>query len=135
VITTQITHDGRLSPWAGPPARIPGWQVVTTSRETAVSVAGFAGGTVTSERKGEWQARIAHATITAIAVHSDTDTLWCRLGTGIFILAFTPWPQSAVAGIPPDDMPAAGRLTVRAVLMTTRMGRTVRFLVPQFTAA
>lgn len=121
-------------PWAGPPARIPGWLAITESRKTAVAVAGIAGGTVTSEREGQWQARIPHAAIEVTAVRADAETLRCRLGTGIFILEFTPWPQSAVIPVPPDDMPATGKLTVRAVLMTTRMRRTVRFLVPEFTA-
>jgi hypothetical protein len=135
VITALTTPDGRLTPWAGTPARIPGWQAVTTSRATAAAVARIAGGTVAAEQKGEWQARIPHATIEVIAVKADAEALWCRLGTGIFILAFTPWPGTAVVKISQADMPATGRLSVRAVLMETRMGRTVRFLIPQFTAA
>lgn len=135
MITTRETNDGRLSPWAGPPARIPGWQVIATSRKTAVAVAEIADGTVSAAQKSEWQVRIPHAHLDAIAVKADTETLWCRLGTGIFILAFTPWPVSAVVKIPPADMPVAGRLSARAVLITTRMGRNVRFLVPEFTAA
>ena len=32
-------------------------------------------------------------------------------------------------------LPAAGKLSVRLVLLTTRMGRTVRYLSPAFTSA
>lgn len=134
MITTLRTRENQLVPWAGPPARIPGWLAITESRKAAADVAAIAGGTVTSEQEGQWQARIPKARIDATAVTADTRSLRCRIGDGIFILEFTPWPQSAVITIPPDDMPATGKLTVRAVLMTTRMRRTVRFLLPEFTA-
>jgi hypothetical protein len=33
----------------------------------------------------------------------------------------------------PAEFPALGRLSVRDVRLTTRMGRTVRYLIPAFT--
>ena len=98
-------------------------------------MAGITGATVAGGQEGEWQARIPHPVIEVIAVKADTETLWCRLGTGIFILAFAPWPETAVVKVSRSAMPATGRLSVRAVLMKTRMGRTVRFLIPEFRAA
>jgi hypothetical protein len=35
--------------------------------------------------------------------------------------------------MPLTELPAQGRLSVRDVRVTTRMGRTVRYLIPAFT--
>jgi hypothetical protein len=38
-----------------------------------------------------------------------------------------------VTAASPAAWPAHGRLSVRAVLVTTRMGRVIRYLIPEFT--
>jgi hypothetical protein len=53
--------------------------------------------------------------------------------SGVFVLAFAPWPAATVLACPLTALPAQGRLWVRDVRMTTRMGRTVRYLIPVFT--
>jgi hypothetical protein len=129
---------GRLSPWAGTTDTL-GWQVTTRSRRLAVAVATtIPGGTVHFRTKGEWQARLPQAALMVTLTAADTDTLWCRLDTqpdsGVYALAFTPWPAATVLKCPLTALPASGRLSVRDVRVTTRMGRTVRFLIPTFTA-
>jgi len=72
-----------------------------------------------------------------VAIDADSDALWCRLGalpdSGVFVLAFAPWPAATVLKCPLTALPAPGRLSVRDVRVTTRMGRTVRYLIPAFT--
>jgi hypothetical protein len=133
-------HDGHLSPCADPHANAPGWQIATPSRRLAVA-ATVAGGTVRSGGTGEWQARLPGAVLAVVAIGADTDAgvLWCRLGAapglGVFTLTFAPWPAAIVLRCPLTGFPAHGRLSVREVRVTTRMGRTVRYLVPAFTTA
>jgi hypothetical protein len=95
------------------------------------------GGTVHSRTKGEWQARIPQAVLIVALIAADTDTLWCRLDTqpdsGVYALTFTPWSAATVLKYPLMALPVQGRLSVRDVRVTTRMGRTVRFLIPVFT--
>ena len=129
---------GRLSPWADAATDTPGWQITTRSRRLAVAVAAaVSGGTVHSHAKGEWQARIPQAVLMVVAVGTDSDTLWCRLAalpdSGVFVLAFAPWPAATVLKCPLTALPAPGRLSARDVRVTTRMGRTVRYLIPAFT--
>ena len=141
VIGEPIARDqrgGRLSPWAAPVTDAPGWQITTRSRRLAVAVATtLPGGTVCSYEKGEWQACLPEAVLMVMAVGADADTLWCRLGTqptlGVFMLAFAPWPTASVLRCPLTALPAQGRLSVCEVRLTTRMGRTVRYLIPAFT--
>ena len=130
--------DGRLSPWAGAAADIPGWQITTRSRRLAVAVATvMSGGTVHSHTKGEWQARIPQAVLMVVVIGADAGALRCHLSArphyGVFVLAFAPWPVTTVLKCPPAALPAQGRLSVRDVRVITRMGRTVRYLVPAFT--
>jgi hypothetical protein len=47
-------------------------------------------------------------------------------------IAITPWAAATVLKCPITGLSADRTLAVREVRMTTRMGRTVRFLVPQF---
>jgi hypothetical protein len=54
---------------------------------------------------------------------------------GVFTLAFAPWSAEKVLRCPIAALPAQGQLSVRDVRLTTRMGRTVRFLIPAFTVA
>jgi hypothetical protein len=41
-----------------------------------------------------------------------------------------PWPTALVLRCPLTALPAHGQLSVRDVLLATRMGRTVRYLIP-----
>jgi hypothetical protein len=130
--------DARLSPWAAPVTGEPGWQITTSSRLLAVAVATIlTGGTVHPHEEGEWQARLPEAVLTVAVIEADSGTLWCRLSarpsTGVFALAFAPWPVTLVLRCPLTALPARGRLSVRDVRLTTRMGRTVRYLIPAFT--
>ena len=127
----------RLSPWAAPVTGAPGWQVATRSRRLAVAAAALGGGTVHSHEKGEWLAHLPAAILAVVAVGADAGTLRCRLSArpdlGVLVLAFAPWPAATVLECPVTAFPARGRLSVRDVRVTTRMGRTVRYLVPAFT--
>jgi hypothetical protein len=130
--------DGRLSPWADPVADAPGWQVTTRSRRLAVAVATtLSGRTGRSHQKGEWRARIPQAVLMVVVIGADDGGLRCRIAgmphPGVFVLAFAPWPAATVLTCPLTALPAQGRLSVRDVRMTTRMGRTVRYLIPVFT--
>lgn len=131
-------RDGQMAPWADESGRL-GWHAVTGSHALAVAVAGSAGGAVHAHDGGQWRACIPQATVTAVAVGADERALWCRLsdetGSGVFTLPAAPWTPAELAACPLSDLPAAGRLSVRAVLLTTRMGRTVRSLSPTFTSA
>jgi hypothetical protein len=130
--------DGRLSPWAGAAADAPGWQITTRSCRLAVAVATtLSGRTVHSHTKGEWHARIPQAILMVVVIGADTGALRCHLSArpdyGVFVLAFAPWPVTTVMKCPLAALPARGRLWVRDVRVITRMGRTVRYLVPVFT--
>jgi hypothetical protein len=63
--------------------------------------------------------------------------LWCRLRdgphSGVLEVAFAPWPTALVLKCSLPALPARGELSVRVVTLTTRMGRTVRYLIPVFT--
>jgi hypothetical protein len=132
------SRDGHLSPWADPVTGTPGWQITTGSRRLAMVVATLVpGGTVRSHEKGEWQARLPEAVLTVTALSADTGVLRCSLSAqpslGGFALSFTPWSAALVLGCPLTALPAQGQLSVRDVRLTTRMGRTVRYLIPVFT--
>jgi hypothetical protein len=133
-------RDGRLSPWADAATDTPRWQITTRSRRLAVAVATTVpGGTVHPHEKGQWRAGIPQAVLMVMVVGADAKTLWCRLSVkpdlGVFDLAFAPWPAAIVLKCPLTALPADGRLMVRDVRVTTRMGRTVRYLVPVFSTS
>ena len=112
--------------------------ITTTSRRLAVAVATtVSGGIVHSHEKGKWQARIPQAVLMVVVIDYDPGALWCRLSArphyGVFVLAFAPWPVTTVVKCPPAALPTQGRLSVRDVRVITRMGRTVRYLIPAFT--
>jgi len=138
---TMPAHDpcnGCLSPWANPAAGTPGWQITTASRRLAVAVAtALSGRAVRSHEKGEWQVRIPRAVLVVVITGADDGGLPFRFAaqpdSGVFVLPFAPWPAATVLTCPLTALPAQGRLAVRDVLMTTRMGRTVRYLIPVFT--
>jgi hypothetical protein len=132
--------DGRLGPWADAATDAPGWQLTTASRRRARAVAAtIPGATVHPHEKGEWQARIPQAVLIVVVIDAGAGALRCHLSahpdSGIFALAFAPWPAATVLKCPLAALPAQGRLWVRDVRLTTRMGRTVRYLIPEFTMA
>jgi hypothetical protein len=55
--------------------------------------------------------------------------------SAFFTLAFAPWPVTLVLGCSLTVLLAQGRLLIRDVRLTTRMGRTVRYLIPTFTTS
>ncbi len=136
----QVTQDrraGSLSPWAAPVTGTPGWQITTASRRLAVAVTTtLAGGTVHAHENGEWQARLPGTVLMVAALDADAGALRCRLSAepslGVFTLTFAPWPAVMVLRCPLTALPAQGQLSLRDVQVTTRMGRTVRYLVPAF---
>ena len=131
------SRGGRLSPWADAAADAPGWQITTRSHRLAAAVATtLSGRTARCREKSEWHAHIPQAVLIVVVMDADADTLRCRLSAqphyGVFVLAFAPWPVATVLNCPLAALPAQGRLSVRDVRVVTRMGRTVRYLVPAF---
>ena len=128
----------RLSPWAAPVTGAPGWQITTRSRRLGAAAVALAGGTVHTPEKGEWLAHLPTAVLAVVAVGADAGALRCRFSAqpdlGVLVMAFAPWPAATVLAYPVTAWSAQGRLSVRDVRVTTRMGRTVRYLVPAFTA-
>ena len=107
-------YDGRLSPWADAAADAPGWQITSPSRRlTAALAATVSGGTVHSDKKGEWQARIPQPVLTVVVTGADSGALRCRLRTephdGVFALAIAPWPVTTVLKCPLSALPAQGQ--------------------------
>ncbi len=130
-------RGGGLSPWADAAADAPGWQITTRSRRLAAAVATtLSGRAVHCHGPGQWQARIPQAVLMVVAIAADADALRCRLSAqphyGVFVVAFAPWPVATVLNCPLAALPAQGQLSVRDVRVVTRMGRTVRYLVPAF---
>jgi hypothetical protein len=109
------------------------------SRSLAVTVAAVFCGTAHSRGKDEWQALIPQPVLMVLVISADVDALWCHLkgqpDSGVFTLEFAPWPVHAVLKYPLREFPVQGRLIARDVRVTTRMGRTVRYLIPVFTTA
>ena len=138
VLSATGPCDGRLSPRADAVTDAPGWQITTQSRRLAVAVTTtIPGATVHTHEKGEWQARIPRAVLMVVVIDVGAGAVRCQLSThpdaGVFALAFGPWPAATVLKCPLSALPAQGRLSVRDVRVITRMGRTVRYLVPEFT--
>jgi hypothetical protein len=129
-------RDGRLTPWADPVTGALGWKVLTASRRLAVTVAAISGGKAHPHQKGKWQASIPQAALRVTVTGVDSGALWCHPGSrpdsGILTVAFAPWTPATVLKCPMTALPALGTLSVRDVRITTRMGRTVRYLVPEF---
>jgi hypothetical protein len=95
-------------------------------------------GTVRPHDDGEWHARIPEPTaLTVTVTGADDGVLWCRpanLPDSVTLtVIIAPWTPATVLKCPVTALPARGTLSVRDVRITTRMGRTVRYLVPQFT--
>jgi hypothetical protein len=89
---------------------------------------------VSAHEKGEWQVRIPQAVLTVTVISAGTAACALRINphSAAFTLTFTPWPTDAVLKCPVTALPAAGELFARDVRVTTRMGRTVRYLIPVF---
>ena len=130
--------DGYLSPWADEATDAPGWQITTGSRRLAVATS-LSGATVHPHEKGEWQVRIPQAVLIVVVIGANADALRCRPSdrpnSGVFELTFAPWPAATVLKCPLTALPVQGRLSVRDVRVITRMGRTVRYLIPEFTTS
>jgi hypothetical protein len=77
-----------------------------------------------------------HAVLTSTIISADAGALQCTVRIhphpGLFILAFAPWPADMVIKCPLAALPADGILSVRDLRVKTRMGRIVRYLVPEF---
>jgi hypothetical protein len=128
-------RDGCLNPWAHPVTGDAGWQVITRPRHLALAIAARYGGTACRHTEGEWQAQIPQPVLVIVVIAIDARMLRCRLGAapelGIFSAAFAAWPAATAPEGWPADLPAQGRLSVRDIRVTTRMGRTVRYMVPE----
>ncbi len=136
--THPTAPEGCLSTWACPVTATPGWQIATRSRRLAETAASTVpGGTVRTHEKGQWQARLPETVLAVVIIGADAGSLRCHLSAapdaGVLILTFTPWPPLLVVRCHLAALPAPGRLAVRDVRLTTRMGRTVRYLIPAFT--
>lgn len=135
------SYDGQLSAWIDSTGEL-GWCAVTASRGLVAAVAHTLNGTMSAGDDGQWCARIPRSVIPVVVLGVDTEALRCRIGTqhggtrtGVFALRSAPWATDDLTACPLSDLPAAGRLAVRAVVLTTRMGRTIRYLAPTFTPA
>jgi hypothetical protein len=125
---------GTLTPRADPVTGALGWQVTTPDRHLADAAAATCpGGTVRSDGHGRWHARLPGPVLAVTAITTAPGALRCRLAASPGLGAFTlplPWTT------PPEPhgaagAPASGHLTIRPVLLTTRTGRTIRYLIPE----
>ena len=126
---------GWLAPRAESVTDALGWQATTTSRRFAALIAETTAGTISLRQKGEWEVHIPQAVLAVTVMNADTAALQCALSIHphpqIFILVFVPWPATTVLKFPLTSLPARGMLSARDVRMTTRMGRIVRYLIPE----
>ncbi len=126
--------SGQLTPAAGP-----AWDITTPARSRAAAIAAaIPGTTVNRAGQGQWQARIPRPALAVTATHADADTLTVTLddapAAGPVALTFHPWTAADVMPLLPAELPAPGRLTIRDIRISTLTGRTVRYLIPAFTA-
>lgn len=89
-------------------------------------------------RPRQWRTRIPRPALAVTATSTDAATLTLTLddapAAGPAALTFHPWTAEDVMPIEPTGLPAAGRLTVCDIRIYTLAGRTVRYLIPAFTA-
>jgi hypothetical protein len=121
---------GTLAPWADPLTGALGWQV---RAPRAV------GGNFKNAQKnetGEWQAQIPKSALTVTVIQADESALLLSLSPDdspvILTIAVKPWTLGNVLKCQPEELPAHGTLSVREVRVKTRMGRIVRYLIPEF---
>ena len=131
---TCTCTNGRLTPWADPATEMPGWQLTTASREIAEK---FSAEKILTRKEGEWTACVTQSALTVTIVRADTIAFKCALTIlsipGEITLEFAPWPTAVVLKCSPAALPATGTLSARDIRVTTRMGRTIRYLIPEFT--
>jgi hypothetical protein len=130
---------GTLSPRADPVTGALGWQVTTPDRHLAAAAAATCpGGTVRGDGHGHWHARLPGPVLAVTAITAAPAAIRCRLAArpdlGPLTLPLTPWTALPRPG-PAGQLPATGQLTIRPVLLTTRTGRTIRYLIPELTPA
>jgi hypothetical protein len=135
--TARAGLGGRLAPWADPVTDALGWQVTTPSHRLAALIAEtVSAGTIAAHDKGEWRVNIPQAALAVTVTNADTVELICKLSicqnSELFILPFAPWPAAVVLKCLVPALPSGGTLSVRDIRVTTRMGRIVRYLVPEF---
>jgi hypothetical protein len=128
---------GQLAPRAEPVTDTLGWQVTTPSHRLAALIAEtIPAGKISAHEKRKWQVHIPQAVLAVTVINAGTTELQCTVdispSSGVFTLEFTPWSTATVLKCPVTALPACGMLSVRDVRMTTRMGRIVRYLVPEF---
>lgn len=127
---------GRLSPWAEPATGALGWEVTTPSRRLAEAVATESQQAIPATGNDEWLVRVRKSVLAVTVANADTVTMRCTVAihphAETFIMEFAPWTAEMVIKCPVAALPASGRLSVRDVRITTRMGRTVRYLIPEF---
>ena len=113
---------------------MPGWQLTTASREIAEK---FSAEKILTNKESEWTARVTQPALTVTMVKADTAAFKCTLTIpsmpGEITLEFAPWPAAVVLKCSPAALPATGTLSARDIRVTTRMGRTIRYLIPEFT--
>jgi hypothetical protein len=119
------------------PATGPVWDI-TTSRRRAQAIAAAIPSTTTSRTPaGQWTARIPRPalTVTALAVTAEglKATLDDAPDAGPLTLTFHPWTPADIMPDDPPELPAPGQLTIRVIIIRTRMDRTIRYLIPAFT--
>jgi hypothetical protein len=130
--------NGHLTPCADP-AVGPAWDITTTARRRAAAIAAaIPGTTVNRAGPGQWRTRIPRQSLAVTATHADARTLTVTLddapAAGPIALTFHPWTAADVMPLIPAELPAPGHLTIRDIRISTLMGRTVRYLIPAFTA-
>ena len=128
---------GALAPRADPVTGALGWQVTTTSRHLAdAAAAAHPGATVRGDGHGRWHARLPGPHLAVTAITAAPAAIRCRLaacpGLGVLALPLGPRAVPPAPG-PAEPLPDSGHLTIRPVLLTTRTGRTIRYLIPELT--
>ena len=129
---------GHLTPAAGP-----AWDIIitTTARRRAAAIAAaIPDATVNRAGPGQWRTRIPRQSLAVTATRADADaaTLTVTLddapAAGPITLTVHPWTAADAQPPIPAQLPAPGHLTIRDIRISTLMGRTVRYLIPAFTA-
>lgn len=126
---------GTLTPYADPVTGTLGWQLTTPDRYLArAAAAASPGSTVRPGGHGRWHARLPGPALAVTDITAAPGALRCRLAaapaTGMLTV---PLPPPA-APHPGSELPGSGHLTIRQLQLTTRMGRTIRYLIPELTS-
>jgi hypothetical protein len=128
---------GRFRPYALGGLAV-GWLLATDSEPIAHAVSGALSG-LTRQVPAGWEVAVPAGVLQVRVDHWDGDALRFRLAAlpdlGAFTVAYGPWALADVLRgttllAEPDGPVLAADLTARAVQVTTRAGRLVRFLAP-----